>query len=158
MKPALIVILSILCLTAFTQKRDNFWLKQGINAGCFMVGGFMFRRAEIAKDDFRRYQAIHPNTNPQWSNPKLSYRNKYKNWPEDQEPAYFLSTSVLVFTTDQFHMDNLAGGVAMVAGMGVSLTLYEKPNFKQILLQCGISLISYTSGRALADIVYPKID
>jgi hypothetical protein len=151
------IFLLLLCSTAFAQKRDQFWLKQAASVTTAFTGGFFFRRAEIRKDDFRRYAAVHPNADPQWANAKLSFRNKYKNWPHDKSPAYFGSTSFLVFTTDGFHADNAIAGAAMAANIGFSMSLYEKPNLKRILLQVGVSWVAYASGRWAADKVYGEV-
>jgi hypothetical protein len=117
----------------------------------------MFRRAEIRKDSYIRYAAVHPNANRKWADPKISFRNKYKAWPSDQRPAYFLSKSVLVFASDGFHFDNMVGSLFMAGGLSINLSLYEKPKFKTIVAQTAASWIFYGCGRALADVVYPKI-
>jgi hypothetical protein len=151
-----LILLLLISGAAFAQKRDNYWLKQGIGATAFTTSGFLFRRAEIRKDDFRRYLAVHPKANPQWANPKLSQYNKYQNPPSDLSPKFFLSTTVLVGFTDGFHNDNMVGMFFMSSGIGINLSMYEKPNWKVILTQCLTSWFFYNSGRALADFAYPK--
>lgn len=41
--------------------------------------------------------------NQQYWNPKLSWRNKWKNGDPEQGERFFLSSSLLVFTTDAWH-------------------------------------------------------
>lgn len=117
----------------------------------------MFRRAEIRKDDFRRYKAIHKAANPTWANPRYSQFNKYKNPPNDLSPKFIGSTTFLVGFTDGFHNDNMIAGFFMVSGTGFSMSLTEKPKFKQIILQCAVSWVFYTTGRSVSDKVYKKL-
>lgn len=37
-------------------------------------------------------------------NPEISWLNKYKNWPDDKRPKFFLSTTALVMFTDGWHL------------------------------------------------------
>jgi hypothetical protein len=152
----LTIALLLLCGTLTAQKRDHFWLKQGISATTSFSSGFFFRRAEIRKDDYRRYAAVHPNADPKWANPRQSQYNKYKNPPTDLSPKFFGSTTFLVGFTDGFHNDNMIAGASFVSSIGFSMSLYEKPNFKLILVQCLSSWLFYTSGRAVANAAYPK--
>jgi len=150
-------LISLITNKSMAQKRDNFWLKQGVSAATSLTSGFFFRRAEIRKDDYRRYAAVHPNADPQWANPRLSQYNKYKNHPTDLSPKFFGSTTFLVGFTDGFHNDNMIAGIAFVSSIGISMSLYDKPNWKLILMQCLSSWFFYASGRAIADAAYPKV-
>ena len=128
----------VVCATAAAQgKRPNYWAKQASSAALAFNSGFFARRAEIRKDDYRRYEARHPNANPQWANPRYSFKNKYEAYPTDQSPRYFMSKTVLV---------------------GFTLSLHEKPNIKTILLEAGKTWLFYGIGRAAADKFYQKVD
>jgi len=151
------MFLVLLPVLAHSQRRQNYWLKQGVSLATMFTAGFFFRRAEIRKDDYRRYASVHTNANPQWANPKLSQYNKYKNHPTDLSPKFFGSTTFLVGFTDGFHNDNMIAGASFVCSMGFSMSIYEKPKFKLILIQCLSSWLFYTSGRAIADDVYHKV-
>lgn len=63
-----------------------------------------------------------PKANPQWFNPAISYKNKYKNNDPQAGPKFFLSTTALVMFTDQYHLNNfinkLAWGSALVIKIG----------------------------------------
>lgn len=37
-------------------------------------------------------------------NPEVSWKNKYKDWPEDKRPAYPGATTWLAWTTDAWHL------------------------------------------------------
>lgn len=153
-----VIILLIIPILGISQQLEGYWKRQAAACITAMSSGFFHRRAEIRKDDFRRYAAVHPNADPQFANPRLSFRNKYKDWPTDQSAAFPLSKSLLVGVTDGFHMDNTISIISMSASVGFSMSLYEKPNFKQILIQCLVTWASYGAGRWAADKVYKKID
>lgn len=40
----------------------------------------------------------------EWWNPDVSWRNKYKNYPEDKRPAFPGAMTALVFLTDAWHL------------------------------------------------------
>ncbi len=122
------------------------------------VSGAFHRTAEIAKDDYRRIKEVHPNWDEQWANPKKSFKNKYKDWPRDQSPAYFGSTTILVSTTDMFHLYNTLSSISMATSIGFTLTLHEKIKLRQVLFECMRTFLFYNFGRAMADFIYPKID
>jgi len=37
-------------------------------------------------------------------NPSISWKNKYKNYPDDKSPKFFLSTTLFVMFTDAWHL------------------------------------------------------
>lgn len=43
----------------------------------------------------------------QFWNPNKSWMNKYANWPEDKNEAFFLSKTALVSLTDAWHLSEL---------------------------------------------------
>lgn len=53
---------------------------------------------------FKYYESVFRNFNSYFWNPKLSWANKYKNLDPKQGPKFFLSTTVLVWTTDAWHL------------------------------------------------------
>lgn len=141
-----------------TKKGPRFWRNQGIAFGLAMNAGYHHRTAEIRKDDYRRIAAVKKNEDPQWGNPRLSFRNKYENWPEDQSPRFFLSTTLLVGATDAFHGNNTVAAISMAGCVSFSITLWEKPKIKHMLIQGGLTWAGYGLGRKISDMVYPKID
>jgi hypothetical protein len=56
------------------------------------------------KVQFHFGKSIFKNFNENYFNPKVSCNNKYKNGIKEQGEAFFLSTSVLVFLTDFWHL------------------------------------------------------
>lgn len=150
----LMAIFLIAPILAFPQKKNKFWLKQAIGAGACMTAGFFDGETEVLLHHYKLYKAKHPRTNPQWSNPALSFRNKYKNFPEDMRSKYFLSKSLLVAGTDKVHLNHAIRNMLLATNVTVSLTLYEKPNWKLVVMQGLISWTSYAIGSGIAHAYY----
>lgn len=53
---------------------------------------------------FKYRKSIFSKFNPEFWNPNKSWKNKYKNNDEKNGPAFFGSTTFLVFTTDAWHL------------------------------------------------------
>jgi len=53
---------------------------------------------------FHYKDSIFKDFNPKWWNPKISWRNKYKNGDPEQGEAFYGSTTILVGLTDAWHM------------------------------------------------------
>ena len=74
-----------------------------------------------------------PKTNPQWFNPAKSWTNKYKNNDSNAGAKFPLSTSVLVMTTDQYHLNNFINKMAWTSAFVVKIGEGKKP-LKQYML------------------------
>jgi hypothetical protein len=139
------------------QKRDNFWLKQGIGAAAMLTSGFLQGANEVAVNDYRRFAARHPNANPKWSNPKISQFNKFKS-RTDKTPKFFGSTTVFVFVTDRHHAFNTTRNFLVAGNIGVTMSLYHKPNWKQIVVQAAASWAFFAVGSGAAHHYYKPIN
>jgi len=139
------------------QKRDNFWLKQSIGAAAMFSAGFLQGANEVAVNDYRRFAARHPNANPKWSNPRVSQYNKYKS-RTDKTPAFFGSTTVFVFVTDRHHAYNTTRNFLVAGNIGVTMSLYNKPNWKQIVLQAATSWAAFAVGSGAAHAYYKPVN
>lgn len=58
-----------------------------------------------------------------WWNPELSSNNKYKNGDPKQGPKFFLSTTLLAWTTDAFHFFQMIMLNAVFAAMALSTNI-----------------------------------
>lgn len=159
MKYAIVfLIFCFLSLISHAQRRDNFWLKQGISAMSMAYAGWLYGTNEVKLHDYRRFAARRRNANPQWHNPTLSFKNKYKNWPTDQSERFLGSKTVFAFATDSYHLNATLRNFLIVGNIGVCMSLYEKPNWKQIVLQAATSWAFYAIGTGAAHAYYKKID
>lgn len=154
-----LILLLIIPIFATSQNiKKNFWIKQSASAGSMMVAGWLHGTNEVAVHDYRRYAARHPNANPQWSKPGISFRNKYKNWPTDMRAKYWGSKTVLAWTTDAYHLRNTLRNALIAGNVAITLTLYQKPNWKHIVLQAVGSWACYAVGSGAAHWYYKKVD
>lgn len=69
----------------------------------FLLAGIA--NAYMDKLQFHYSTSVFPQSGKrrQWYDPEISWRNKYKDYPDDKRPAFFLSKNFLVFLTDAWH-------------------------------------------------------
>src|SRR5262245_8397401 len=87
---------------------------------------------ETLQYNYPIFEKKFPGANDQWFNPKLSWRNKYEGGNPDNGPKYFLSTSLLVMFTDQYHLNNFIQRTALVSALVIKFGEGKKP-FKHYL-------------------------
>ena len=76
---------------------------------CSIIIGITLALAAISKAirDTLSYHfetSIFKYYNPKFWNPSISWKNKYKNYPEDQKAKFFGSKTFLVWITDAWHL------------------------------------------------------
>ncbi|MFI5186817.1 MAG: hypothetical protein ACHQF0_08840 [Chitinophagales bacterium] len=81
-----------------------------------------------------------PRADPQWFDPQQSWTNKYKDGDPTHGARFPLSTSVLVMTTDQYHLDNFINKSAWVSAIMIKMGEGKK-SFKYRLFD----LLYYTA-------------
>lgn len=59
---------------------------------------------ETITHHWSKFEAKFPTANKQYWNPAISWTNKYEDYPESKKPRFFLSTSLLIFLTDAYHL------------------------------------------------------
>jgi len=127
------------------------------------VAGWFDGESEVLLFDFEKYQKRWPNTNESWTNPEISSRNKYKNWPEDQSARFPGSKGILVGFTDKYHMNRmirnvlLAGSVTVYFSLGRQHGCQKEKFAKRALRTLGytaLSWASYAAGSGAAHAFY----
>ncbi|NPV12666.1 MAG: hypothetical protein HPY57_12845 [Ignavibacteria bacterium] len=58
---------------------------------------------EVIQFKYNDFKETFPNINDNWWNPRISWKNKYKDNNPSKGPKFFLSTTSLVFITDAYH-------------------------------------------------------
>lgn len=113
--------------------------KWKITSNHLWTGGMVFLAGaskgfnETLQFHWKEFKRQFPKANPQWFNPTLSWRNKYKNGDPEAGPKYFLSTSALIMFTDQYHLNNFFNKMAWGSAVVIKIGEKKKP-FKQYLL------------------------
>jgi len=139
-----------LSLTVHAQKwykiTKNDLVVMSLQAGAGVADGY---NQAIVHHKFRQGDKF-------WDN-KISWQNKYKSFPQDKSPAYFGSKSILVWTTDGFHLTRFIDRSLSVVSVGISL--YELREYKGDLWKVVLKkiLLSYIANRTAFVIVYNKL-
>ena len=154
----LFLLLLLVANTAFAQKAKFPWKQFGMSGGVMFTAGWLDNEADVAKFNFHLYKVRWPNTNPQWSNPLLSARNKYANWPVDKGPAYPGSKTWLVWTTDKYHMNRFMRNALVAGAVAVNLTIGEKLNWKQIAAMAAGNWAAFALGSGASAAFYKMGD
>ena len=77
-----------------------------LTGGLMIVAGAAKGFNETLQFHWKAFHAKFPKANPQWYNPAISWRNKYKDGDPNKGAKFPFSTNVLVMTTDQYHLNN----------------------------------------------------
>lgn len=113
----------------------NRWKLNGnriLTGGLVMLSGAAKGFNETLEFNWHGFAAVFPKANPKWFWPQKSYLNKYKDGDPSKGAKFPLSTSVLVFATDQYHLNNLIHKATMTAALVIKIGEGKKP-FKQYL-------------------------
>ena len=68
------------------------------------LGGMCYGLKETVTHHYPAFEARFPNADQSWWNPALSWHSKYEGGIPAQGPAFWGSTTVLVFLTDAYHL------------------------------------------------------
>lgn len=136
------------------QKQKHYAIKQAAIITLNVAAGFLEGEREVCRNDYSRYLRVHPHANPQWSNPKVSFVNKYRNYPTDKREKFIGSKTVFAWATDKHHMNGTGRNLFLVGGTCITLSLYEKPSLKQIIKQGLINWGSFALGTGIAHYLY----
>ena len=111
-----------------------------LTGGLVFIGGASKGFNETLQYNYRIFEKTFPGVNDQWFDPKLSWRNKYKDGNPDSGPKYFLSTSVFVMATDQYHLNNFIHRASLMSALVLKICEGKK-NWKYYL----VDLLYYTA-------------
>ena len=100
--------------------------------------------AELSKWRWNAFQSTFPNANPEFFNPEISWRNKYKNGNPQDGPAFFGSTTFLVGATDFYHASRTVSNTSML--FAVILSPRDKLTWKSVLIKFVLYSVSYHAG------------
>lgn len=138
--------------------RPKRWVKETASVASCFTAGFLDGQREVMVHDYRRFLARHPNTNQQRTNPRMSFKNKYKNFPTDKRAKFFGSKTIFAWTTDKLHSNNTGRNFLLAGNVAIVLTIGEKPNWKNLLFQAGKSWACFAIGSGAAHAYYKEVD
>lgn len=130
------IIVTLLLLTSFSlqaQEKSAHKLKWKIDKNKIITGSLVFVGGaakgfnETLQFNYKIFEKTFPGANEQWFDPKVSWRNKYEGGNPDNGPKSFLSTSVLVMFTDQYHLNNFIQKTAIMTALVIKIGEPKKP-------------------------------
>jgi hypothetical protein len=98
-----------------------------ITGGLLLLSGAAKGFNETLEFNWHGFAAAFPKANPQWFWPQKSFQNKYKNGDRANGEKFPLSSSVLVFVTDQYHLNNFIHRGAITAALVIKIGEGKKP-------------------------------
>lgn len=113
-----------------------------------MLGaGFFNGSADTMRD--KMSLSVFAKWDQQFWNPRISWKNKYVDWDKgDRQPAFFLSTTALVFLTDGWHLANTLSLLCIKLAL---LLMWRPSGWQQISIAFILVSIGYSSGWHLAN-------
>ena len=115
--------------------------------GLVFVAGSAKGFNETLQFNYPKFKETFPNANEQWFNPKISWRNKYESGNPDNGSKFFLSTSLLVMLTDQYHLNNFIHKSAIMSAFVIKLGEEKKP-FRHYVFDLLYYSVCYQAGFA----------
>jgi hypothetical protein len=113
--------------------------------GLVMLAGAAKGFNETLEFNWHGFAAAFPKANPQWFWPQKSYTNKYKDNDPAKGAKFPLSTSALVFLTDQYHLNNFIQRSAITAALVIKIGEGKKP-FRQYVFDALYYTACYQAG------------
>lgn len=110
--------------------RNEKWKMTGnrfLTGGLMVLAGAAKGFNETLQFNWNGFHSVFPKANPQWFWPSYSFKNKYKDGDPNKGAKFPLSTSALVFVTDQYHLNNFIQKVSMTTALVIKIGEKRKP-------------------------------
>lgn len=121
MKKILFITIFLISGICYSQKDSLRWLRYGV----YFTAGIAEGYSDVLQFHYNSFQKVHPNANPQYWDPAISWTNKYDNVKEKTE-NFPLSTTALVWTTDGWHLSKFVKNVGIFGGLCIPLQKGKK--------------------------------
>jgi hypothetical protein len=137
------------CLQAQQTDKPKWKINRNkiITGSLVCVGGAAKGFNETLQFNYKIFEKTFPGANKQWFDPKVSWRNKYEGGNPDNGPKFFLSTSVLVMFTDQYHLNNFIHKTALMSALIIKIGEGKRP-FKHYVYDLLFYTACYQAGFA----------
>jgi hypothetical protein len=109
----------------------------------FIAGGFE-GTSETLKHHYYEFSHVFPNSNPNFWNPDISWKNKYKNGDYLQGDKFFGSSTIFVWTTDGYHL--MRTGRNLMVTTTFILIPKEKRKFKYYVVDALLNSLAFNLG------------
>lgn len=138
------------------SRNKGFWIKQPVIVAAAMYAGFRRHQRDVISEYYvGGYLRVHPNTNQQWSNPQLSSNNKYVDGDRSKGRVKLIGNiNKPVAFSDLYHFQTFEIRLCWTMSLGLSMSLWKKPNWKQIIGQCLLVAAADIAGNGISTLVY----
>ncbi len=123
----ILIAICLLPMTGIGQTGGKYQLKkQVLPASLVFLAGIADGLVETISHDYSGFKKAFPNANDRWYSPQLSFMNKYKNGDPAQGAKFPGSTTVLVFTTDAYHLGRFLDHLLTAGAFAIKITQGKK--------------------------------
>ena len=149
----LVIAFLLFSFSAFAQDNLPNKTKWRIDKNKILTGGLAFLGGaskgfnETLQFNYEIFRKKFPTANRQWFDPRVSWRNKYEGGNPDNGPKHFMSTSLLVMFTDQYHLNNFIHKASLMSALVLKIGEGKKP-LKHYLLDLLFYTACYQAGFA----------
>jgi hypothetical protein len=130
---------------------DVEWSKEILPISTMFLAGAVNGLNQDLLFHYSEFQNTFPNADPQFWDPALSWRNKYKNGDPAQGEAFPGSSTIFVAATDGYHATVAARNIMITTSIVLSSRTFK---WKPFLKRTAIYSLSYGLG---FELVYAKI-
>ena len=124
--------LLLISLAGQSQRKKNNYLLTG---GLALLAGASDGLNQALQFRYAGFKRVFPKANDQFWNPAISWKNKYQNGDPAQGEKFPLSKSVLVFTTDGYHLTRFISNLSTAAAFTVKICWSEKKKWYVYILE-----------------------
>ena len=155
MKTLLLFCIMLKSHCCFSQQRDfsdsirhirnlNIQLKTARYSACYLAG-LLEGRGDKLVHDYPAVKRVHPNMNDQFSDPSISWRNKWRDGDPRLGEKYIGSSTVFVPLTDEWHLDKGLSHFFTIAGT-IVITIGGKKSWKYYVKEIAIDYLLNRAG------------
>lgn len=108
------------------------------------IAGFTEGTMDAISFHYNSFQKVHVHANPQFMNPELSWKNKWRNGNKIEGEKFIGSSTFLVWTTDGWHALKAVNRLATF-GATITIVIGDKKKWTYYAKEL---LISYAANRA----------
>lgn len=114
-----------------------------------LIAGSAWGFHEGTQHHWSKFQKKFPDANPNYWNPEISWKNKYRNGNPEEGEKFYGSSTVFVAITDAKHLLSFIHRGSLI-GTGICLTIGEKKPLKHYLIGGVANAISFGIGFTFA--------
>lgn len=99
------------------------WIGKGIGIALAGVSGVADGYHHLLTNRYSEFKRRHSGANDDFWDRTISWKRKYRNWPEDTRAAYIGSKTWLAWTTDGWHLTDMLARSTFTVGLTCSFLL-----------------------------------